>query len=142
MAELGIHEIQKIIPHRYPMLLIDRVMKLEPGKEAEAVHSVSYGENFVQASSTTNPVFPSPLIVEAMAQTGAVALLSTPEFKGKTAYFGGIQKAEFMEEARPGDQVILKTKLTKIRRNIGVGQGIALVNDKEIAKAELTFMIG
>lgn len=140
--ELGIAEIQKIIPHRYPMLLIDRVTELNPGKSAVAIHNISFNEEIVQASSKNDPVFPSPLIVEAMAQTGAVALLSTTDFKGKTAYFGGIQSAEFFDQARPGDSVLLKTELTKIRRNIGVGQGIAMVNNKIIAKAELTFMIG
>lgn len=140
--ELGIAEIQKIIPHRYPMLLIDRVIDLHPGESAKAIHNVSFNEEIVQASSKNDPVFPSPLIVEAMAQTGAVALLSTDQFEGKTAYFGGIQSAEFFDQARPGDQLILKTELTKIRRNIGVGQGIATINDKVIAKAELTFMIG
>lgn len=142
MTELKIDEIQKIIPHRYPMLLIDRVIDLVPGKKAEAIHCVSFSEVFVQASSDTDPVFPSPLIVEAMAQTGAVALLKTPDFAGKTAYFGGIQKAVFKGQARPGDQLLLKTELTKIRRNIGVGQGVALVNNQVIAEAELTFMIG
>lgn len=142
MQELGITEIKKIIPHRYPMLLIDRVLDLKAGKSAKAIHNVSFSENFVQASSEMNPVFPSSLIIEALAQTGAVALLKEDSFQGKTAYFGGIQKAEFMGEAHPGDQLILSTELTKIRKNIGIGQGIATVNDKIIAKAELTFMIG
>lgn len=140
--ELGINEIQKIIPHRFPMLLIDRVLSLKAGQEAKAVHNVSFGENFVHASSPKDPVFPSILIVEAMAQTGAIALLSEEKFAGKTAYFGGIKEAEFTGQARPGDQIVLTTKLTKIRRNIGVGIGEAWINDKKIAQAELTFMIG
>lgn len=140
--ELGIAEIQKIIPHRFPMLLIDRVIELEAGKEAKAVHNVSFGESFVHASSQTDPTFPSILIIEAMAQTGAIALLSEKNFAGKTAYFGGIKKADFAGEARPGDQIILTTELTKIRKNIGVGVGKAWIKDKKIAEAELTFMIG
>lgn len=140
--ELGISAIEKIIPHRYPMLLIDRVTDLHPGESAEALHNVSFNEEFVQASSETDPVFPAPLIVEAMAQTGAVALLSTDKFKGKTAYFGGIQSAEFFGQARPGDQMLLKTALTKIRGNLGLGQAEAVVDKQVIAKAELTFMIG
>lgn len=142
VKELGITEIQKIIPHRYPMLLIDRVIDLQAGVGATAIHNVSFNEAVVQASSKTNPMFPAPLIVEAMAQTGAVALLSEEKFSGKTAYFGGIQKAEFMDQAHPGDQLVLKTELTKIRRNIGVGQAVASIKDKVVAKAELTFMIG
>lgn len=140
--ELGINEIKTIIPHRFPMLLIDRVFSLKAGQEAKAVHNVSFDESFVQASSSKNPVFPSILIVEAMAQTGAIALLSEEKFAGKTAYFGGIKEADFTGQARPGDQIILMSKLTKIRRNIGVGVGEAWVKDKKIAQAELTFMIG
>lgn len=140
--ELGINEIKKIIPHRFPMLLIDRVLSLKAGQEAKAIHNVSFGESFVYASSAKDPVFPSILIVEAMAQTGAIALLSEEKFAGKTAYFGGIKEANFSGQARPGDSIVLTTKLTKIRRNIGVGIGEAWVNDKKIAQAELTFMIG
>lgn len=140
--QLGIAAIEKIIPHRFPMLLIDRVLDLKAGKCATAVHSVSFNEGFVQASSVTNPVFPSPLVVEAMAQTGAVALLSEEKFKGKTAYFGGIEKAEFSGQARPGDQLLITTNLIKIRGHIGLGEGTAKVSDKAIARAQLTFMIG
>lgn len=140
MVQLDIQEIQKIIPHRYPMLLIDQVLEVKAGESAKALHNVSANEPFVHA--TANNTFPAPLIVEAMAQTGAVALLSEEKFKGKTAYFGGIQRAEFFGQAHPGDQLILVTKLTKIKRNIGVGQAVATINDQEIAKAELTFMIG
>ncbi|MBP2057630.1 3-hydroxyacyl-[acyl-carrier-protein] dehydratase [Lactobacillus colini] len=136
--ELGTIEIQKIIPHRYPMLLIDKVTSLEIGKNARALHNVSINEEVVQANHGR---FPLPLVIEAMAQTGAVALLSKDEFKGKIAYFGGIQKAEFLGQAYPGDQLILETELTKIKGNIGVGQAYASVDDKIIAKAELTFMI-
>lgn len=142
MTQLNIAEIEKIIPHRYPMLLIDQVLDLNPGQSAQALHSVSNNELFVNASSSVNPVFPSPLIIEAMAQTGAVALLSMDNFKGKTAYFGGIQKADFFGQAYPGDQLLLTTELTKIKRNIGLGKGIAQIGDKKIAEAELTFMIG
>ncbi|MGK4073674.1 3-hydroxyacyl-ACP dehydratase FabZ [Lactobacillus crispatus] len=140
--ELGIDEIKQIIPHRFPMLLIDRVLFLKVGQEAKAVHNVSFGESFVQASSSKDPVFSSILIVEAMAQTGAVALLSKADFAGKTAYFGGIKEANFIVQARPGDQIVLTTKLTKIRKNIGIGIGEAWVGNKKIAQAELTFMIG
>ena len=140
MTELDTEAIKRIIPHRYPILLIDRVTDLDSGKKAEAIHNVSFNEPFVQANK--EHIFPAPLIVEAMAQTGAVALLSEEKFKGKTAYFGGIQSAHFEGIAQPGDQKVLTTELTKIRRNIGVGQGIAYVNGKKIATAELTFMIG
>lgn len=139
MQTLTIEEIQKIIPHRFPMLLIDRVLDYEAGKMAKAIHNITYSDQFVQASG--NASFISPLIVEAMAQTGAVSLLTADEFKGKTAYFGGINKVEFFDQARCGDQVVLTCELTKLRRNIGVGIGKAEVNGKLIAQAELTFMI-
>ena len=86
-------------------------MLFRSGQEAKAVHNVSFGESFVQASSSKNPAFPSILIVEAMAQTGAIALLSEEKFAGKTAYFGGIKEADFTGQARPGDQIILMSKL-------------------------------
>lgn len=139
MPELDTQEIEKIIPHRYPMLLIDRVKELVPGQKAIAIHNVSFSEPFVKANRYA--IFPKPLIVEAMAQTGAVALLSEKQFQGKTAYFGGIQKADFFAEARPGDQIVVTTALTKIRRNIGLGQGWAKIGRNKIAQAELTFMI-
>lgn len=140
MPELNIQEIKKIIPHRYPMLLIDRVKQLVPGQKAVAIHNVSFNDPFVKANCRA--VFPKSLIVEAMAQTGAVALLSEHQFQGKTAYFGGIDKADFFAEARPGDQIVITTKLVKIRRNIGLGQGLAVIGENIIAQAELTFMIG
>lgn len=141
MTELGIKEIQEILPHRYPMLLLDKVIDLNPGHSAKALHNVSLSEPFVQANAS-ELAFPRPLIVEAMAQTGAVALLSEKQFQGKTAYFGGIKEAEFLDDAKPGDQMIIETQLTKIRRNIGVGEGTVFVNKDKIASAELTFMIG
>lgn len=135
-------DIQKIIPHRYPMLLIDRVEELEPGKMAVARRNVTIHEEVFNGHFPNNPVLPGALIVESLAQTGAVALLSAPEFKGKTAYFGGIHSAEFRKVVRPGDSMQLKVELTKIRGNIGEGKGIALVDDKRACTAEMTFMIG
>lgn len=142
MQTLNIQEIAQILPHRYPMLLVDRILDLKEGQFARGMHNVSFSEHYVSHDLTKAPVFPRPLMIETMAQVGAVALLAKDEFAGKTAYFGGIQEAEFFGDAKPGDQMIVETTLTKIKRNIGVGQGIVKVDDKEIAKAELTFMIG
>ena len=100
---LDITEIKKIIPHRYPMLLIDRVEELIPGEKAVAKRNVTINEELFNGHFPGNPVMPGVLIVEALAQTGAVALLSLPEFKGKTAYFGGIKSAKFRKVVRPGD---------------------------------------
>lgn len=140
MTVLNTEEIESIIPHRYPMLLLDQVRDFIPGQKAVAIHNVSVNEPFVQANE--HLIFPKPLIIEAMAQTGAVALLSQDQFKGKTAYFGGIEQAEFYAEAKPGDQIIITTKIGKIRGNIGLGYGLATVKRQKIARAELTFMIG
>ncbi|MBU5362253.1 3-hydroxyacyl-ACP dehydratase FabZ [Enterococcus raffinosus] len=139
---LTIEEIKEIIPHRYPMLLIDRVEELEAGKSIKAKKNVSVNEPFFQGHFPHEPVMPGVLIVEAMAQAGAVALLSMDEFKGKTAYFGGIDKAKFRKKVVPGDTLVLEVELTKVRSSAGCGKGIAYVDGKKVAEAELTFMIG
>ena len=133
---LDITEIKKIIPHRYPMLLIDRVEELIPGEKAVAKRNVTINEELFNGHFPGNPVMPGVLIVEALAQTGAVALLSLPEFKGKTAYFGGIKSAKFRKVVRPGDSLRLEVN------NVGLGKAIATVDGKKACTAELTFMIG
>ena len=142
MVVLDSTQIQKIIPHRYPMLLIDRVDELEPGKKAVATRNVTIHEEVFNGHFPDNPVMPGVLIVEALAQTGAVALLSMPEFKGKTAYFGGIRQAKFRKVVRPGDTLRLEVTLDKIRNNIGTGKTEATIDGKKCCSAELTFMIG
>lgn len=139
---LDITEIKKIIPHRYPMLLIDRVEELIPGEKAVAKRNVTINEELFNGHFPGNPVMPGVLIVEALAQTGAVALLSLPEFKGKTAYFGGIKSTKFRKVVRPGDSLRLEVTLEKIRNNVGLGKAIATVDGKKACTAELTFMIG
>lgn len=139
---LDITEIKRIIPHRYPMLLIDRVEELIPGEKAVARRNVTINEELFNGHFPGNPVMPGVLIVEALAQTGAVALLSLPEFKGKTAYFGGMKSAKFRKVVRPGDSLRLEVTLEKIRNNVGLGKAIATVDGKKACTAELTFMIG
>lgn len=139
---LDITEIKKIIPHRYPMLLIDRVEELIPGEKAVAKRNVTINEELFNGHFPGNPVMPGVLIVEALAQTGTVALLSLPEFKGKTAYFGGIKSAKFRKVVRPGDSLRLEVTLEKIRNNVGLGKAVATVDGKKACTAELTFMIG
>ena len=139
---LDINAIQKIIPHRYPMLLIDYVEELVPGEMAVARRNVTINEEVFNGHFPDKPVLPGALIVESLAQTGAVALLSEPRFKGKTAYFGGIRSAEFRKVVRPGDSMRLEVHLEKIRGHIGGGKGIATVDGERACTAELTFMIG
>lgn len=123
------------------MLLIDRVDELEPGQRAVAVRNVTAHEQVFNGHFPGNPVLPGVLIVEAMAQTGAVALLSMDEFKGKTAYFGGIKQAKFRKVVRPGDTLKIEVVLEKIRNNVGLGKAVATVDGKKACTAELTFMI-
>lgn len=142
MSLMDIAQIKEIIPHRYPMLLIDRVEELIEGQRIVAKKNVTINEPFFQGHFPHEPVMPGVLIVEAMAQAGAVALLSLPQFKGKTAYFGGIDKAKFRKKVTPGDTLILEVEILKIKANAGLGKGIARVEGKKVAEAELTFMIG
>ena len=142
MSLMDIVQIKEIIPHRYPMLLIDRVEELTEGQRIVAKKNVTINEPFFQGHFPHEPVMPGVLIVEAMAQAGAVALLSLPQFKGKTAYFGGIDKAKFRKKVTPGDTLILEVEILKIKANAGLGKGIARVDGKKVAEAEFTFMIG
>lgn len=142
MSVLTIEEIKAIIPHRYPMLLIDRVEELEAGKRIVAKKNVTANEPFFQGHFPMEPVMPGVLIVEAMAQAGAVALLSLEDFQGKTAYFGALDKVKFRKKVVPGDSLRLEIEIQKIKGSAGVGKGIAYVDGKKACEAELTFMIG
>ena len=142
MSVMSIQEIKEIIPHRYPMLLVDRIEELEEGKRVVATKTVTINEPFFQGHFPHEPVMPGVLIVEAMAQAGAVALLSLPDFRGKTAYFGGLDKAKFRKKVTPGDTLILEVEILKVKSAAGIGKGIAYVDGKKVAEAELTFMIG
>ena len=139
---LNSQEIKAIIPHRYPFLLIDRVVELEEGKRIVAIKNVTNNEEFFNGHFPQEPVMPGVLIIEAMAQAGAVALLSLEQFKGKIAYFGGIDKAKFRGKVVPGDTLRLELEIVKLKKVAGIGKGIAYVDGKKVAEAELTFVIG
>lgn len=135
-------EIMDIIPHRYPFLLIDTIEELEPGVRATGKKCVSMNEPFFQGHFPGNPVMPGVLIIEALAQVGAVAILSEPKWKGHTAYFAGIDKAKFKQKVVPGDVLTLRMEIIKVKGPIGVGKAEALVDGMLAASGELTFAIG
>lgn len=138
---LSVDEIKEIIPHRYPFLLIDQVVDYKPGKFADARKCVTVNEPFFQGHFPQYPVMPGVLIIEALAQTGAVALLSMPENKGKIALFGGIKNARFKKQVRPGDVLELHCELTRMHGPVGMGTAVATVNGKTAVQAELTFAV-
>lgn len=139
---MDIKEIMDIIPHRQPFLLIDRIEDMEPGIRATAKKCVTYNEPFFNGHFPQEPVMPGVLIVEALAQTGAVAVLSLPENKGKTAYFGGINSCKFKKKVVPGDVLTLEVEIIRQKGPIGVGKAKATVDGKTAVIAELTFAIG
>ena len=139
--ELNSNQIQEIIPHRYPFLLVDRITDFEPGKFAKGIKCVSANEMQFCGHFPQQHVMPGVLIVEALAQVGAVAILSEEENKGKVAFFGGINKAKFKQKVVPGDVLTLEVEMTKVKGPVGVGEAKAYKNGKLCTQAELTFVI-
>lgn len=140
--KLNVQEIMEIIPNRYPILMVDKVIELEPGKKVVAIKNVTYNEQFFPGHFPGEPVMPGVLILEALAQTGSIPLLKMPEFEGKTGYLGGIDKVKFRQKVVPGDVLRLEMEIVKLKGNIGVGKATAIVEDKKVCEALMTFIIG
>lgn len=140
-APLDSVAIRKIIPHRYPFLLVDQVIELTPGERAVGIKNVSANEPFFQGHFPEYPVMPGVLIVEAIAQVGAVAMLSLPELAGQLALFAGIEKVRFKRQVKPGDTLRIEVEMGKIRRSIGTGSGTATVDGELACKGEFMFAL-
>lgn len=138
---LNKEEIEKIIPQRDPFLMIDEVESLEPGKSAVCYKNVDENEYYFKGHFPGNPIMPGVLIAESLAQTGAVAILSVEENKGKNALFAGIDKMKFKKVVKPGDRLKLEVSIIKQKGPIGVGEAIASVEGQLVAKCELTFAL-
>jgi len=139
--EFSSDEIKKILPHRYPFLLVDRITECEPGKRAVGRKCVSANELFFTGHFPEKQVMPGVLIIEALAQTGAVAILSEEKNAGKIALFGGIRNARFRRQVVPGDVLELHCELTAVKGPVGIGKAEAFVDGERAVTAELTFAI-
>ena len=140
--QLDSNQIQEILPHRWPFQMVDRITDCEPCKSAKGIKCVSVNEAQFCGHFPQYHVMPGVLIIEALAQVGAVALLTMDEFKGKTVFFGGIRNARFKQQVRPGDVLVLECELIKLRGSVGIGKGVATVDGKVAAMGEFTFAVG
>ncbi|MEG9296071.1 3-hydroxyacyl-ACP dehydratase FabZ [Mangrovibacillus sp. Mu-81] len=139
---LDINEIKDIIPHRYPFLLVDRILEVEEGKKAIGIKNVTANEEFFNGHFPDYPVMPGVLIVEALAQVGAVAMLKKEENRGRLAFFTGIDKCRFKRQVKPGDQLRLEVEMIRFKGPIGKGKGVATVDGEVVCELEMMFALG
>ena len=138
---MDINEIKEMLPHRYPFLLVDRVLELVPNERVVALKNVTVNENFFNGHFPAKPVMPGVLIIEAMAQAAGLAMLSQEEHKGKIPFFTGIDNARFRRTIVPGDQIIIEAKVTKLRGNVGRVSAVAKVDGQVAAEGDLMFIL-
>jgi len=138
---INAEEIMQIIPHRYPFLLVDKVIELEAGKRVVGIKNVSINEPFFQGHFPGRPVMPGVLIIEAMAQVGAVGILKMPDYQGKLALFAGIDKARFRRQVVPGDQLRIEVEVVKLKGQVGKCEARAYVGDDLACEAQLMFAV-
>ncbi|MFP7691671.1 3-hydroxyacyl-ACP dehydratase FabZ [Bacillus subtilis] len=139
---LDTQQIKEIIPHRYPFLLVDRITEVEESKRAKGYKNVTANEEFFNGHFPQYPVMPGVLIVEALAQVGAVAMLIKEENRGRLAFFAGIDNCRFKKQVKPGDQLHLEVEIIRARGTIGRGKGVATVDGEVVCEVELTFALG
>jgi len=138
---LDVQQIKEIIPHRYPFLLVDKVLEMEEGKRVVGLKNVSANEPFFAGHFPEYPVMPGVLILEALAQVGAIAVLDMEQNKGKIGFLAGVDKCRFKREVKPGDQLQLEVEIIRMRGAIGKGKGVATVNGEIACEAEIMFAI-
>ncbi|MDX8363728.1 3-hydroxyacyl-ACP dehydratase FabZ [Cytobacillus sp. IB215665] len=139
---LDVTAIKDIIPHRYPFLLVDKIIEVDEGKRAVGIKNVTANEEFFNGHFPDFPVMPGVLIVEALAQVGAVAMLKKDENRGRLAFFGGIDNCRFKKQVKPGDQLRLEVEMTRVRGSIGKGKAVATVDGEIACETEIMFALG
>jgi len=141
MKEMSREDIEKIIPHREPFILIDKIIEIEPGRRVKGIKYVRQEEYYFKGHFPSNPIMPGVLIVEAIAQAGAIAVLMLQENKGKLVLFAGIDKARFKRIVRPGDELVIEVEMENFKRNVGKARGRAMVGDDIACTADIMFAL-